>query len=264
MRRTTGLERLEQYIRDQAAQDRFAGTVLAVRHGRTTLERSYGEADRARSIPNRPDTLFDLASITKMFTAVAIAQLAYEGKVSFNEKLGTYLDGFPSEIASQVTVHQLLTHTSGLGRPPTGSAPPPGSEHWDSVEELWNGNASYIRGLPLRFTPGTRYEYSNDGYFVLGEIVAAASGESYYDYVREHIFAKAGMRRSDFYTKPQVRSREDIARPYVTARDGERVDATSLEFYPYVGIPARGAYSSVHELYRYFRALRNGRLLDPA
>jgi CubicO group peptidase (beta-lactamase class C family) len=258
------LGRLDEYVREQAAQGRFSGAVLAVHRGRTVLERAYGMAELVRSVPNRPDTLFDLASVTKTFTAVAIAQLAYRKKVEFQETIGTYLDGFPSDIARNVTVHQLLTHTSGIGRPPTGSEPPPGSKDWDTVDEVWNGNAAYIRGLPRRFTSGTKYEYSNDGYFVLGEVVAAVSGKSYYDYVREHICTPAGMRRSGFYTRPEVRSRRDIARPYVTTQSGERVDATTLEYYPYVGIPSRGAYSSVRELHLYLGALRSGRLLDPS
>jgi CubicO group peptidase (beta-lactamase class C family) len=257
------LGELDRFVADLAARDVFSGAVLLAHRGRPVLHRSYGMADRDRTIPNRPDTLFHLASVTKCFTGLAIAQLVRQGKVAYHERLGTYLDGFPAEIAGTVTVHQLLTHTSGVGRPALGNAVPPGSSQWDTVEEVWDGTLSFIRGLPLRFTPGTQYSYSNDGFFVLGAIVAMASGLSYFDYVRRYIFAPAGMRRSDFYTRPQVRADRAIAHPYASQPTGERIDFSKDERFSFIGGPDHGAYSTAAELLGFARALRAGRLLDP-
>ncbi|RVX40784.1 CubicO group peptidase (beta-lactamase class C family) [Nonomuraea polychroma] len=255
--------RFDRFLADRAAKDLFSGVVVLAYRGRPVLRRTYGMANKATSTPNRADTRFDLASVTKTFTAVAVAQLAQQGKIAFHEKLGTYLQGFPAEIGQTVTVHQLLTHTSGIGRPAVGTEPPTRPE-WDTIQKLWDGTAKAIRALPLQFTPGTQYRYSNDGFFLLGEIVATVSGRSYYDYVREHIFTPAGMTHSDFFTKPQVTADPTIARPYATQRSGPRVDFTASDFFPFVGGPHRGAYSTVADLLAFTRALGNGTLLGPA
>jgi CubicO group peptidase (beta-lactamase class C family) len=106
---------VDEFVAALAAEDKFAGTVLLVHRDRPVLVRSYGLADKERSIPNRLDTIYALGSITKMFTAVAVMQLVQQGTIGLHERLGTYLDGFPQQIADTVTIHQLLTHTSGLG-----------------------------------------------------------------------------------------------------------------------------------------------------
>ncbi|GII90396.1 serine hydrolase domain-containing protein [Sinosporangium siamense] len=253
----------DRFLADRAAKDLFSGVVVLAYRGRPVFRRAYGMANKADSIPNRLQTRFDLASVTKTFTAVAVAQLAERGKIGFHEKLGTYLQGFSPEIGQNVTVHQLLTHTAGVGRPPMGSEPPTRPE-WDTVQKVWDGTAKTIRGLPPQFTPGTQYRYSNDGYFLLGEIVATVSGQSYYDYVREHIFKPAGMTHADFSTKPQVIADRDIARPYASRPSGERFDFTTSPVFPFVGLPYRGAYATAGDLLAFAHALRNGKLLGSA
>ncbi|MEO3802974.1 serine hydrolase domain-containing protein [Nonomuraea sp. B1E8] len=257
----------DRYIAARAKAGEFSGTVLLAHRGKPVLERAYGMADKARKTPNRMDTLFNLGSIGKCFTATALLQLVQRRKVALHEKLGTYLDGFPAEVAANVTVHQLLTHTSGVGRPPQTSGPPNQEEQaWDSVEEVWEGTLKAIRPLPTQFTPGTRYKYSNDGFVVLGAIVAEVSGQDYYDYVRKHVFAPAGMKRTDFYTRPQILAADDIAHSYTTDRKtGERYDFTASERAPFVGLPAGGSYSTAGELLTFVQALReDGKLLDHA
>ncbi|WP_431930983.1 serine hydrolase domain-containing protein [Nonomuraea jabiensis] len=255
--------RFDRFVADRADKDLFSGVVVLAHRGRPVLRRAYGMANKAQSAPNRLDTRFDLASVTKTFTAVAVAQLAQRGKIAFHEKLGTYLQGFPAEIGQIVTVHQLLTHTSGIGRPAVGTEPPTRPE-WDTIQKVWDGTAKAIRALPLQFTPGTQYRYSNDGFFLLGEIVATVSGRSYYDYVREHIFTPAGMTHSDFFTKSQVTADRTIARPYASQPSGPRVDFTTSSFFPFVGGPHRGAYSTATDLLAFARTLRDGTLLAPA
>ncbi|MEO3873484.1 serine hydrolase domain-containing protein [Nonomuraea sp. B12E4] len=254
----------DRYAAKQAAADEFSGTILVAYDGEPVLERAYGMADKDRSIRNRTDTLFYLASIGKSFTATALLQLVQRGKVDLKEKLGTYLDGFPAKVAGTVTVHQLLTHTSGVGRSPIRTGPPDPEElAWDSVEEVWEGTLKIIRAQDLRFTPGTDWQYSNDGFTVLGAIVAAASGQDYYEYVREHVFDPAGMERTGFYTRPEVLASDDIAHSYATDRKtGELVDFTRSEMFPFVGLPAGGSFSTARELLKFVTALReDGRLL---
>lgn len=255
--------RFDRFVAERAAAGQFCGTVLVAHRGKPVLTRSHGMADELRRVPNGTTTCFDLASMTKSFTAVAVARLAQEGRLSFHEPLGTYLDGFPADVA-EVTVHQLLTHTSGAGREGRTNQRPPGEEEWDSEDAVWQGMSAYLRTLPLRFTPGTRFGYSNDGYFILGAIVAAVSGQSYYDYVRQHVFAPAGLTDTDFHTKPVVVADRGIAHGYVTQPSGERVDITTTPWLPYIGSPYHGAFSSAPDLLRFAEALHGNRLLSPA
>ncbi|TDD95017.1 serine hydrolase domain-containing protein [Jiangella asiatica] len=252
----------DRLVAQQAAADVFSGTVLLAHRGRTVLSRSHGMADQQKSIPNRTDTIFNLGSITKAFTGLAISQLVFEGKMAYHEKLGTYLDGFPAGVADTVTIHQLLTHTSGIGRPATGNGAPPGGE-WDSVEEVWDETLGIIRQIPeTDFIPGTSYAYSNDGYWVLGAIVAAVSEQPFFEYVRQHILTPAEMSRTDFYTRPQVLGNPDIAHPYWTQPSGDRVDFTTTPQFKFVDGPDTGLYSTASDLFRFITALRSGKLLD--
>lgn len=247
----------DAFVARLAAEDRFSGNVLVMRDGRPVLERSHGMADKTGGRPNTADTRFDLASITKIFTAVAAVQLVQQGKAALHETLGTYVDGFPSEIAGTVTVHQLLTHTSGLGG--TGIA----GQDVDSVEEMWNLAMDGVRTAPPQFTPGTRFEYSNSGYLVLGAVVAAVggdgTGQAYFDYVKRNIFDRAGMKRSGFFTRPQILAADDFARRYATDRqNGGRHEARP----GFIGLPNHGAYATLRDLAVFVEALYDGTLLD--
>jgi CubicO group peptidase (beta-lactamase class C family) len=126
---------------------------------------------------------------------------------------------------------------------------------------VFDGIMEIIPALPPAFTPGTMYQYSNTGFFVLGAIVAQVSGQSYYDYMSQHVFAPAGMTRTGFYANPQVLASRDFAHPYVV-RNGQYVDLAGKG--PYIGGPDEGAYSSGPELVAFSRALQSGRLLTPA
>jgi CubicO group peptidase (beta-lactamase class C family) len=255
--------RFDQFVAERAAADQFSGVVMLVHRGRPVLTRCHGLANKERGVPNTPDIRFDLASITKGLTAVSVAQLAQQGSVAFHQPLGTYLDGFPADV-SRATVHQLLTHTAGVGRPGLTNQRPADEDTWDSVDDVWQGMSAYLRTLPLRFTPGSQFGYSNDGYFVLGAIVAAVSGLSFYDYVRQHVLSPAGMTSAEFFTKPQVRTDDSIALGYATQPGGTRVDATTVPGFPYVGGPFTGIYCTARDLLRFATALHGGTLLNPA
>jgi CubicO group peptidase (beta-lactamase class C family) len=252
----------DRFIAKLAAEDQFSGTVLLAYQDRPTLARAYGMADKHLQIPNRVDTIFPLASDGKPFTGVAVTQLAAQGKIDFAASLGTYLDGFPSSIASTVTVHQLLTHTSGMDDYMMTAAWQAGIKTWNSAAEEFSGGLAIIRGAPLLFTPGTQFHYSNSGYFVLGAIVAQVSGLSYYDYVRRHVFAPAGMTHADYYTRPRRLTDPGIAHSYATQPSGQRVDVTADG--PFIGTPSGDACASAPDMIRFGRSLVTARLLNPA
>lgn len=253
---------LDKLIAQRAADDRYSGTYLLLRNDRPVLSRSYGMADKSRSLPNKPDTIFGLGSITKVFTGIAVSQLVQQGKIAYHEKLGTYLDGFPAEVAGTVTVHQLLTHTSGMGDiyNPVNR---PVIQGWSSEAEVTAGLLQLVRKAPLRFPPGTSYAYSNAGYVTLQFIVAAVSGQTFYDFVRQHIFRAAGMAGTDFYNRDQCRSSRRIAHPYAPQNPqagGPRVD--HLERVEFLGNGAGGAYSTAADLIAFMTALTRNKLLD--
>lgn len=252
----------DRFVARLAAEDTFSGTVLLTYRDKPVLARSYGMANKERRIPNGPDTIFALASVNKLFTGVAVAQLAQQGKVAYGATLGTYLDGFAPEIADVVNVHHLLTHTSGFGRKAGNPQPPPGSEDWDTIEEAWQGTLAYLRTLPLNFTPGTSQQYSNDGYFLLDAIVAEVSRQPYHDYLREYVFGAAEMAAADVYTTEERLNDPRIAHSYAPGEPGgDRIDVTAtLPLWQGAGDP----YASAPDLARFARAVLDDRLLDRA
>ena len=248
------LRAFDQFVREQG----FSGSLLLIHRGRPVLARSYGMANDVA--PNGPDTLFAMASVTKLFTAVAIAQLAQARKIAYGGKLGAYVSGFPAGIADTVTVHHLLTHTSGFGDPFTMPGYMEEALSWTSTDQVMNGTTDYIRRSSLKFPPGSGFGYSNAGYHLLGEIVAQVSGQSYYDYVREHVFRPAGMTSTDFYPRPQWHSDPRIAHPYAVQPSGEYLD--SIDQRLYIGTPAGDAFSTCADMARFARALQGSKLLD--
>ncbi|ADJ45831.1 beta-lactamase class C [Amycolatopsis mediterranei S699] len=250
----------DRFVREQAAADAFSGSLLLVHRGRPVLARSYGRANDAA--PNGPDTRFAMASVTKLFTAVAIAQLAQAGKIAYTSTLGTFLSGFPAEIADTVQVHHLLTHTSGLGDTFTMPGYLEEALTWTDADQVMTGTTDYIRRTSLEFAPGAGSRYSNAAYHLLGAIVAQVSGTSYYDYVREHVFRPAGMTATDFYTRPQWHTDPRIAHPYAKQPSGGRTDTIDQRLY--VGTPAGDAFATCADMANFAAALQGSKLLDRA
>ncbi|TDE08119.1 serine hydrolase domain-containing protein [Jiangella asiatica] len=253
--------KFDQYLADLAEKDAFAGTVLVRLKGRDVLSRSYGMANKEKEIPHGPDTIFTLGSVPKAMTAVAITQLAAAGKVDFHEKLGAYVDGFSDEVANTVTVHQMLTHTSGLTDYHRIEGFWKEAPTWDTVEATWNGCLEYVQLDELKFPAG----YSNSAFFALGAIVAAVCDEdSYYDYIRRHVFEVAGMTSSDWFTLPEAREDPRIAHPYFKNEAGEWLDAVLEDDQLFVGTPAGGAFATAGDLARFAEAVMDDTLLGEA
>ncbi|WP_026359919.1 serine hydrolase domain-containing protein [Amycolatopsis nigrescens] len=253
---------LDRLVADLAAKDEFSGSLLLTHRGRPVLARSYGMANKAQSVPNGPDTIFGLASVTKLLTAIAVAQLVQRRKIAYGDPLGRHVSGFPAEIADTVTVHHLLTHGSGLGDFHAMPGYWETARTWTTVEQVVAGTTDFVRRSTLAFPPGAGDLYSNSGFHLLGEIVASASGQSFFDYQREHIFRPAGMTGSDFYTTAQWRGDKRIARPYRKEESGERVD--TIDEHVFIGTGPGGAFSTCADMDRLVRALLGDKLLEPA
>jgi CubicO group peptidase (beta-lactamase class C family) len=258
---------IDAFLTERTGQDRFAGVVLVSHGGEPIFHRAYGDANRADQVPNALDTRFGLASVTKMFTAVAVAQLAERGAIAFQAPVREYRDDLPAEMVDRVTIHHLLTHTSGIG---------------DYFDEVALGSASYaqvwasipmyrmrtpgdflslFRDKPAQFEPGSRFSYSNAGYILLGLIIEAVTGESYVDYVTEHVFRHAGMVGSGFFGLDSVHPR--IAVGYIPAQEGESDVGWKTNCYsiPVIGAPDGGSFSTAADLDAFFTALMRHDLL---
>ena len=248
---------VEALLRRQAAADRFSGAALVAKDGEVRLAGAYGQADRARGIPNTLETRFRVGSMNKMFTAVATLQLVEAGRLALDDVVGKHLRGYPNaEVATKVTVRHLLTHTGGTGDifgPEFEANRLQLREHADYVQ-LYGSRAP-------SFEPGSRFEYSNYGFVLLGAIIEAVSGESYYDYVREHVFGPAGMTSTDSLPESvEVPNRSiGYTRSYPTTPWQPNTD-----WLPWRGTAAGGGYSTVGDVARFAVALTSHKLLSPA
>jgi len=243
-----------KHLDELAASGRFSGAVSVSRNGRELLRGAWGMADREKKIPNRPDTKFNLGSMNKMFTAVAVARLAQAGKLGFEDPVGKHLKDYPNrDVAEKVTIHHLLTHTGGTG----DIFGPEFDRNIEKLRDLNDYVALYGR-RGLQFEPGSRWAYSNYGFILLGRIIEQASGMSYYGYVRENIFLPADMKNTASYWKTE--EVENLARGYIAEPGAEprRNDDTL----PMRGTSAGGGYSTVDDLQRFAAALLGHKLLD--
>ena len=237
--------------------DEFSGTVLIAKNGKPLLKKAYGMASKRFRVLNKVDTKFNIGSINKSFTQMAVAQLLEHGKIELDHTVGQYLSGFPEEIADKVTIGHLLTMKSGMG------------SYWnDEWQAKWSTIKTVdelieiIRKIPLDFEPGTSRRYSNSGYVVLGAIIEKVTSQSYYDYVRENIYKPAGMENTDSYELDQIVQnlaigymRNQSENPYNSSKFQNNLLAHSVK-----GSPAGGGYSTLDDLLKYAEALQKNQL----
>jgi CubicO group peptidase (beta-lactamase class C family) len=242
--------------------------VLLTERGETLLEACFGDADRATGAPITPATRFGLASVTKMFTAVATLDLVAQGRLDLTSRVVDLLpeDRRPSTLLPEVTVHHLLSHTSGIADY-FEEEPLDGSEEGDYAD-LWVERPSYTMLRPADFLPmfadlapywppGERFWYSNAGYVLLGLAIEEVSGRPYTEVVQERVFDRAGMAGSGFFRLDEVLP--DIAAGYVAGPDGGwRTNHFSM---PVIGGADGGAMSTARDLDRFLTAYDDGTLL---
>lgn len=243
---------LDAYVRQIPE---FSGSVLVAKDGKVLFEKAYGLASRRFGVANKTTTRFNIGSITKGFTKVAIGQLAQAGKIKLDVPVVAYLPDYPNkEVAGKITIQQLVDHTSGLGDVFTPRFREMNSSRFVSPKQF----VDFFASDALKFEPGKGQSYSNYGYTVLGAIVEAVSGENYYDYIQKHIFDPALMTGSGFVDARKPIPEIAIGHMKV---DGELLESTftrpSLR-----GIPAGGSHSNTRDLLLFDRALRAGKLLD--
>lgn len=251
---------VDPIIDNLVLNDFFSGAILIAKDGKSLYKRAEGKSSKRYNVSNKVDTKFNLGSMNKMFTGVAIIKLVQDGKLSFDDLVGKHLPDYNNkEVREKVNIHHLLTHTAGTGL------------YW--MEFFENSNWMNIKTVedydklttekPLLFEPSEKYQYSNCGPIILGLIIEKVSGMSYDNFIREYITGPAGMKNTDCYDISEPI--ENLATGY-TKMDilGNSLDNWINNTYmlPVKGGPAGGGYSTVEDLLLFDIALRNNKIVD--
>lgn len=246
--------KIDEYMKAAVEFERFSGSILVARDGKPIVSKSYGMANYEHDVPNTPQTVFRLASVSKQFTAAAIFLLQERGKLNTGDPICKYLTDCPASW-QPITIRHLLTMTSGLSGPtaielgPVRALPVP----WDQWTEA-------VHKKPLDFTPGERFKYSNTGYTLLGFIIERQSGKSYGDFLQENIFTPLGMKQTAY---------EDPKRLIKNRATGYRyLPGEPIANVPYAELialyAAGGIYSTTEDLLLWDRALSSEKILSRA
>ncbi|WP_420127125.1 serine hydrolase domain-containing protein [Longimicrobium sp.] len=253
-----------RHVGAAAEADRFSGVVLLARGGRIVHHQAYGMADREAGRANTLDTRIGTGSVPKMITGVAVAQLVEQGRLKFTDTLGAVLPDYPNEDARRhVTIHHLLTHTSGVRDPFAAPGYVRGTRYATPREWM-----ALFADQPLEIRPGERMQYSNGGYAVLAAVVERVSGQPFGEYVRDHVFRPAGMAAAQMDAYRRLPWARGYSRPpeldpmgmeprrgneWMVGQGGP---STELSGFGGMGLTAE-------DLFRFTRALREHRLLSP-
>ncbi|HUF04384.1 MAG TPA: serine hydrolase domain-containing protein [Aridibacter sp.] len=249
---------MESFMKKLGDADVFSGTVLLAKDGKPVYKGVFGIANRDFDVPNRFDTKFNLGSMNKMFTSIAIAKLIETGKVALEDPLSKFLPDFPdAESAKKIKVKHLLSHTSGLG----GYF----SERWSqrargSIRTVDDMIALAKEDESLRFEPGTERRYSNTGMLVLGKIIEVASGESYFDFVRKYVLKPAGMENTGCFELDKVNKNLAVGYEKEFTADGVTF-SNNIFTHVMRGGPQGGCYSTAEDLLKFSTALQAGKIV---
>ncbi|MBM3127219.1 MAG: beta-lactamase family protein [Chloroflexi bacterium] len=259
---------LDRYFQELETQDKFSGVVLVTQGDAQLYAGAFGHASRSWKIKNTLETRFDTASITKLFTSVATLQLIDRGLLGFETRVVDFLALPDTTISKEVNVYHLLTHTSGIGDDAE-------EENGESYEDVWKTKPNYAVTTtadflpqfihkPANFPPGQGCRYCNCSFVLLGLVIEKISGMNFRDYVRQNIFARAGMTHSDFLRLDRVN--ENAAEGCDPLYDeNEHVIGWKKNIYsfPPIGSPDSGAHVTARDLDRFLRAVKTGQLLSP-
>ncbi|EIT84010.1 beta-lactamase [Fictibacillus macauensis ZFHKF-1] len=256
-------EKLQNFVLSGKDHLPFSGSILVQEGQNTHYKEGFGYANRSEKLQITPSTKFGMASGCKIFTSLSISQLVQAGRLSFNTRLKDVLIAPFPHFHPDITIHQLLTHTSGI--PDYFD-----EEIMDDFEELWKQVPMYSIKTPkdflpmfqqekMKFTPGSSFAYNNAGYILLGLVVEEISGQAFPEYVQKHIFNVCEMTDSGYYRMDQLP--EHTALGYI---DNVEMDTWKTNIYsvPIIGGSDGGAFTSVIDLVKFWDGLMNGKLLN--
>jgi CubicO group peptidase (beta-lactamase class C family) len=230
-------------------------SILIAKKGQVVYQKAFGSANIELNTPMQPDMVFRIGSITKQFTAVAILQLVEQGKISLQDSVQKYIKDFPSK-GYTITIENLLTHTSGIVDYTSKDDPDPYIERRDFTPEFL---INYVKDDPLHFKPGSKYEYSNTNYLLLGYIIQLVSGESYHQYMADHVLKAAGLQHTLYADEhTPVPGRAQGYTRYSGSFDNCDYQTLSL------GFACGDLLSNTTELFNWNTAVISGKLISEA
>ena len=264
-------EAIQQLFKKFEKEKMFSGVALIEKDGKEVFSYCCGEAHKGFKIKNTMNTRFDTASVTKLFTAVSVLQLIEQKKLKFGDKIFELLSlnsyGKNIKISKDITIYQLLTHTSGM-------ADDANEELGEDYDLLWKDNPNYsvrenedflpnfIYKEPF-FNPGEKCGYNNCAYILLGLVIEKLTDKSYRDYVKENVFDKADMKSSCFCTMDEIN--ENVAEGYFSeySDDGKFLKfKKNIYSYPPIGTADSGAYTTCQDMIKFMKSLLNCKLLE--
>ena len=249
-------QKIDELLKNYYDYGQFNGSVLVAEKGKVIYAKGFGMANMEWAIPNQPDTKFRIGSVTKQFTAALILQLVEAGKIKLDGKITDYLSDYRKDTGDKITVHQLLNHTSGI---PSYTSQAnffaEVSRDPSSVTDFVKKHASG----ELEFEPGTKFNYNNSGYFLLGAIIEKVTGKSYESVLKTRIFEPLGMTNSGYDNHAPLLQKR--AAGYEKTPAGF-VNAAYLDMsLPYA---AGSLYSTVEDLYKWDQSLYGDKILSAA
>jgi CubicO group peptidase (beta-lactamase class C family) len=249
------VSQIDRLVQTYADNYLFNGSALVAEKGKIVFKKGFGSANMELNVPNSAATKFRIGSVTKQFTAMLILRLKQAGELDLRAKITDYLPWYRKDTGSRITVHHLLTHTSGIPNyTESAAAIDDLNDHHYSFREI----AEKYCGGELEFEPGTKFKYNNSGYFLLGVIIETITKKTYAQNLREQIFEPLGMKNSGIDSPSEVIASR--ATGYEYGFEGyENASYIDMEAATYA---AGAIYSTVEDLYRWQTALFGGKLLS--
>ena len=243
--------KMSKYIDNYSLKDKFSGTVLVAKDNQVILDKGYGMADVNNKIINKPKTVFEIASLTKEFTATAILMLQEKNLLNVQDTIDKYIPDYPE--GNKIKIYNLLTHTSGI--PDYNQTAISAGKHKYTLKEI----IKLFENKPRHFESGTKYEYSSSNYILLGYIIEKVSGMKYEEYISKNIFKPLLLNNTGFLARDT--SIKNEASGYSLSKKPEKyikvIDHEGSVLYS-----AGGIYSTVEDLYTWENALFGERLIN--
>lgn len=244
-------QELHEYLTEKSHNNEFSGVVLIAENYNISFHKAYGYSSKRFDVKNKIDTKFNVGSIGKLFTSIAIMQLWKNNQLALDDCIGNYLEGFSEEIDKDVTIRQLLQHKSGW------------KHYWKNEYYLKNwydlrevdDYMKFIKKIPLEFKPGSKREYSNIGYEVLGGIIEKVSGKEYHQYIKENILIPAKMFNTGAYDFNIPTKNLAIGYTNMTGYNDSGFVRNNIGLIPLKATPGGGLYSTAEDILKLYSAL---------
>lgn len=251
----TKQQKLAELIETYSKLNKFNGTILISQNGEILLNKGYGFSNFKDSVRNEPNTIFQIGSVTKQFTAAAILKLQEQKKLNVSDKISKYFPAFPK--GDSITIENLLTHTSGI----FNYTNDPAFMQTEAVKPISEEKMiALFKDKPLNFSPGTNYAYSNSGYMLLGYIVQKVSGKPYETAIRDLIFKPLNMSSTGFdFTGLKAAGK---AKGYFVISTKESIEAPIVD--STVSYAAGAIYSTTGDLYKWHKGLLTNQIINKA